>query len=214
MGKPFSHEEREQVQDILRRTGLQLLAENGIRNVSIRELTRQAGIAQGGFYTFYKNKEEFVIDLFLLRIREKTDAMLAHKEDTLADPERFVAELLYKEGMHLKENRAFNNQASGTLGFFAKYGGRAGKKSMAIYRTFLEKLIRYWEENGYTVECDVDGILNVGIMGSVLFSNAGLIDEGYFEKIYREYCRSETARFLKIKGKHQQCCKKERNPVG
>ena len=201
MGKPFSLEERAQVQERLRRTGLALLAENGIRNISIRELTRQAGIAQGGFYTFYKNKEEFVIDLFLLRIREKTDAMLAHKEETLADPERFVAELLFREGMHLKENKAFDNQVSGTLEFFTRYGGRAGKKSMAIYRDFLTSLIRYWEENGLTVECDVDGILNVGIMGSVLFSNAGLIDEDYFEKIYREYCRSGTARFLKIEGK-------------
>lgn len=198
MGKPFSQEEREQVQETLRRTGLKLLAENGIRNVSIRELTRQAGIAQGGFYTFYKNKEEFVIDLFLLRIREKTDAMLERKEETLKDPQKFVADLLYKEGMHLKENKAFNNQASGTLEFFSRYGGRAGSKSMAIYRTFLEKLIRYWEENGYTVECDVEGILNVGIMSSVLFSNAELIDEEYFSRIYREYCQSETARFLRV----------------
>ena len=50
-----------------------LLAENGIRNISIRQLTGEVGIAQGGFYTFYKDKDDFVEDLFLLRIREKTD---------------------------------------------------------------------------------------------------------------------------------------------
>ena len=45
-------EEREELQEKLRRTGLKLLAENGIRNISIRQLTKEVGIAQGGFYSF------------------------------------------------------------------------------------------------------------------------------------------------------------------
>ena len=52
MGKAFSEEKRERVQEALRRVGLRLLAESGIRNVSIRRLTQEVGIAQGGFYTF------------------------------------------------------------------------------------------------------------------------------------------------------------------
>ncbi|HCM91617.1 MAG TPA: TetR/AcrR family transcriptional regulator, partial [Lachnospiraceae bacterium] len=60
MGKAFTQEEREELQEKLRRTGLKLLAENGIRNISIRQLTKEVGIAQGGFYTFYKDKDDFV----------------------------------------------------------------------------------------------------------------------------------------------------------
>ena len=86
MGKAFTKEERQEVQEKLRRIGLRLLAENGIKNISIRQLTGEAGIAQGGFYTFYKDKDDFVEDLFLLRVKEKTDLMYENRESTVADP--------------------------------------------------------------------------------------------------------------------------------
>ena len=95
MGKAFSEEERQEVQEKLRRIGLRLLAEDGIKNISIRQLTREAGIAQGGFYTFYQDKDDFVEDLFLLRIKEKTDAMYKKRKKTLDDPKGFIAGLIY-----------------------------------------------------------------------------------------------------------------------
>ncbi len=52
MGKAFTDDERADLQEKLRRTGLRLFSEKGIKGVSIRELTSVAGIAQGGFYTF------------------------------------------------------------------------------------------------------------------------------------------------------------------
>ena len=54
MGKAFTENEKIEVQEKLRRTGLRLLAEEGIRRVSIRELTKEAGIAQGGFIPFIR----------------------------------------------------------------------------------------------------------------------------------------------------------------
>ena len=63
MGKAFSEEERIQVQQKLRKIGLRLFADKGIKGVSIREVTKAAEIAQGGFYTFYKDKTDFLIDL-------------------------------------------------------------------------------------------------------------------------------------------------------
>ena len=95
MGRAFTKEERDEVQEKLRRTGLKLLAKDGIRNISIRELTKEVGIAQGGFYNFYKDKEEFVLDLFLLRIREKTQIILSEKEKTVDDPRMFIINLLF-----------------------------------------------------------------------------------------------------------------------
>ena len=62
MGKAFTDKERADVQGNLRRIGLKLFAEKGIKGVSIRDLTSEADIAQGGFYSFYKDKEDFLID--------------------------------------------------------------------------------------------------------------------------------------------------------
>ncbi|MCR5596206.1 MAG: TetR/AcrR family transcriptional regulator [Lachnospiraceae bacterium] len=198
MGKAFTGEERDKVKDKLRREGLVLLAQDGIRNVSIRELTKRAGIAQGGFYTFYKDKDEFVTDLVLLRIREKTDLMLETKEGSLEDPVKYISDILYREGMHLKENKAFNNHVSGSIEFFAKRDEPDNGEGREIYRNFLRKLVTYWEENGYRVECDIDGIIYSGVMGAVMFSNADLIPEEYFAGIYREYCDAQTKRYLHV----------------
>ncbi len=198
MGKAFTDEEREATMEKLRREGLKLLAQDGIRNVSIRELTRRAGIAQGGFYSFYKDKDAFVTDLILLRIREKTDLMLEHKETTLADPVGFLADLLYREGMHLKENMVFNNRVSGSIEFFVKSDKHDEGLGKKIYKDFINKLIEYWEANGYQVTCDVDAIISAAVMGGIMFSNAELIPEKHFGKIYREYCNAQIHQFMQV----------------
>ena len=206
MGKAFTKEEREGVQKKLRRCGLKLLKEAGIRNISIRQLTKEAGIAQGGFYTFYKDKDDFVEDLFLLRIREKTERMLRHKEETLADPRGFIAGLLYKEGMHLKENKAFVNSESDTVHFFLEADQEKGR---ALYRSFLAELITYWEANGYKVDCDIENLISVGIAAGVLFTNAEVMDEKHFREIYKTFCEAETDRFFSCEKKRKRTVKKK-----
>ena len=197
MGRAFTKEERDEVQEKLRRTGLKLLAKDGIRNISIRELTKEVGIAQGGFYNFYKDKEEFVLDLFLLRIREKTQIILSEKEKTVNDPRMFIINLLFQNGMHLKENKAFDNAKSGTIEFFMRYRNSSSDPSRLIYKDLLIEMIDYWESNGWEIYCDIDAILDVGTMSGILFSNAGMIDEENFEKIFKTFCESEVDRFFK-----------------
>ena len=194
MGKAFTQEEREELQERLRRTGLKLLAENGIRNISIRQLTGKVGIAQGGFYTFYKDKDDFVEDLFLLRIREKTDIIYKEREKTLDDPRRFLIDLLYKEGMHLKHNKAFKNSESDTISFFQN---NRSERSFNLYKAFLERMISFWEENGYRIECDAEKIMSIARAAGMLFINSELIGEEHFGEIYRVFCEAETDRFFK-----------------
>ncbi|MCR5508763.1 MAG: TetR family transcriptional regulator [Lachnospiraceae bacterium] len=193
MGKAFTQEEREELQEKLRRTGLKLLAENGIRNISIRQLTSQVGIAQGGFYSFYKDKDDFVEDLFLLRIREKTDLMYEQRNDTLDDPRGFIAGFLYREGMHLKQNKAFVNSESDTIKFFQN---NKRDRSFELYNSFLKRMISFWEDNGYAIECDVEKIISIGRAAGMLFVNSELIGEEHFADIYRVFCEAETDSFF------------------
>jgi len=197
MGKAFTESEKLEVQDKLRRTGLRLLAEEGIRRVSIRELTKEAGIAQGGFYTFYKDKDDFIMDLMCLRVREKTDIMYQERENTLGDPKDFIVQMLYREGMHLKKNMAFKNSESDTLAFWQNASRNGNHMIGKTYLTFLKNMISYWEENGYRIECDAEGLLNTGAAAGLLFSNADMLEEKYFEEIYKVFCEAEVSRFFK-----------------
>ncbi len=198
MGKAFTQDERAEVQEKLRRTGLRLLAENGIKNISIRQITKETGIAQGGFYTFYRDKDEFVEDLFLLRIKEKNDLMYEAREKTLDDPRGFIAGMMYKEGMHLKENKAFVNSESDTVKLLASHRSERGHE---LYKDFLDKMISYWEKNGYKVSCEVEKLLSVGMAAGILFMNAELLNDEHFEEIYKTFCEAETDRFFKCSKK-------------
>lgn len=198
MGKAFTEDERASVQQRLMRAGLTLFAEKGIKGVSVRELTAQAGIAQGGFYSFYRDKDEFILALIELRITEKLDAMSERMEESLGDPVGYVADLFYREGMHLKSNKAFDNMISGTLDFFISQRGSMTDRIAALYRGYFERLAGFWRDSGLTVEADMDGLANMICAAGLLFSNASLMDEDYFDMIYKTFCISETAQFLRV----------------
>ena len=199
MGKPFTDKEREEIREQLRRAGLKVLAETGIKDIAIRDVTKQAGIAQGGFYTFYKDKDEFVLDLMLLRVGEKTELMYENREKTAKDPKGFLVDLFYKEGMHLKENKAFNNDDGATLAFWERVSKSGEDRRGDTYLDFLSKMIAYWEELGFTIECDSRGLLNAGSAAGILFSNSHMIDKDYFEAIYRTFCEAQVDRFFRVK---------------
>lgn len=202
MGKAFTEDERKEVQERLRRTGLALFAEKGIKGVSIRELTKNAGIAQGGFYTFYIDKEDFLADLIELRVKEKLAGYKQISWESLDDPVLFVSDIFIKEGLHLKNNKAFDNMISGTLDFFLDREGDIHGRVSGLYRDFLRDLKKLWQENGMAVEMDEEGLLNLIRAAGILFSNASLMDEEYFENIYTSFCEAEVRIFLKVTGKN------------
>ncbi len=197
MGKAFTEKEREEIKEKLRRSGLKVLEKTGIRNISIRDITKKAGIAQGGFYTFYSDKDEFVLDLMALRVKEKTDIMYENREETATDPRGFLIDLFYKEGMHLKENKAFNNDDGATLGFWNRISQKDEDVIANIYMDFLNRMIGFWQEKGYIIECDEQGLLNAGSAAGILFSNSHMISKDYFEDIYRAFCEAQIDRFFK-----------------
>ena len=197
MGRAFTEDERAAVKEKLRRNGLKLLARDGIKGISIRELTKLSGIAQGGFYTFYKDKYDFVVDLVTLRVIEKTKIMYDNREKTKADPQKFIVELLYNEGMHLKNNKAFDNTVSDTLSLWNVTDRSDIDRIHRIYRSFLQDMISYWEQEGYRITCDIEGILQSGRAAGFLFMNASLMNEDYFPEIYMTFCEAEVNRFFK-----------------
>ncbi|MFR3729685.1 TetR/AcrR family transcriptional regulator [Lacrimispora sp.] len=199
MGKAFTDKERADVQGTLRRIGLKLFAEKGIKGVSIRDLTSEAGIAQGSFYTFYKDKEDFLIDLIKLRITEKLAIMIEKKADSLNDPVGYIAEIFYQEGMHLKENKAFDNMISGTLELFYNAEPEVNERISNHYKDAFETMIQFWREHGYRVDADIDALMNTIRAASILFSNAHLISDKYFKDIYKIFCVSEINAFLKVR---------------
>ncbi|OYO42821.1 TetR family transcriptional regulator [Lachnotalea glycerini] len=199
MGKAYSGEERIKIQKQLRKVGLRMFAEKGIKKMSIQELTQEVGIAQGSFYSFYDSKESFLLALMKIRVDEKLALRYKNKGDTIDDPVRYLVQMLYDEGMHLKENKAFNNSISDSIKFFTRCGIEGRTQIGSSYLNYLHRLSEYWNQNGYQTEMDYDGLLNTITAAVILFSNADIIKEPYFAQIYFTFCDSSVRKFMILK---------------
>jgi AcrR family transcriptional regulator len=63
MPKVYSDEKRLEIREQLMQTGVELIRQHGMKRMSIEELTRRVGIAQGTFYNFFRSKEVFVCEI-------------------------------------------------------------------------------------------------------------------------------------------------------
>lgn len=198
MGKAFSEEERIIVQEKLRRIGLKLFSQKGIKGVSIREVTKEAGIAQGGFYTFYEDKTDFITDIMELRIQEKLIILKEQADVSFKNPVGYITDLFYKEGMHLKDNKAFDNATSGTIEMFLHTDEAVRKRLRKHYVDYLKFMTDAWQKEGYKVELYEDSFAAMLRAAGIMITNASFIGEEHFAQIYRSFCESVVPMFLKV----------------
>ena len=64
MPKAFSEEERKRIRARLIAAGKRNINKVGVRLFSIDEITREASISKGSFYSFYPSREDFILSVF------------------------------------------------------------------------------------------------------------------------------------------------------
>lgn len=204
MAKAFTEQEREKIRQRLQEEGLRQFKEKGLKKVSVRELTRAAGIAQGGFYSFYNSKEDLLLDCVNRRISQKMKAFmdmpLTEYEREMHDPVAFLAESFYLTGMHLKDNLVFNNLISDSVNILLGDYDNLEQNSIPIIKELLVRLIGWWEVHGLTVTVDTKGLRAFMKAAAVLFMNEEIIGKEYFPMLYRSFVYENTARFFQAEG--------------
>lgn len=204
MAKAFTEQEREKIRQRLQEEGLRQFKEKGLKKVSVRELTRAAGIAQGGFYSFYNSKEDLLLDCVNRRISQKMKAFmdmpLTEYEGEMHDPVAFLAESFYLTGMHLKDNLVFNNLISDSVNILLGDYDNLEQNSIPIIKELLVRLIDWWEAHGLTVTVDTKGLRAFMKAAAVLFMNEEIIGKEYFPMLYRSFVYENTARFFQVEG--------------
>ena len=63
MPKIYSQEKRKEIREQIMDAGLELIKQYGMRKMSIEQITKKVGIAQGTFYNFFDSKEMLVYGL-------------------------------------------------------------------------------------------------------------------------------------------------------
>ena len=102
MGKAYSDKEREEIRTRVLEAALDLYHANNSKSLNISEITKRAGISQGGFYNFWQDKEALILDIVKCRADQKLDLLREKFKVSLNNPADFLINAMYNYGMDLK----------------------------------------------------------------------------------------------------------------
>ena len=196
MAKAFSEEEKELIKTKIMETALDLFHDKGTKSLSIQELTRRVGIAQGSFYNFWKDKDALVLDVMRYRSKQKLEIVEKRFDESLKDPVGFLTEIIYVNSMDLMKKGEEQPVYSQSFAILSRADLNAENRVGAVYQDFIEKLAAYWKEHGVVKEVDVQGLVNVFTGSFVLFANAVQFDREYFENIFRIIIENTVSEFI------------------
>lgn len=196
MAKAFSEEEKELIKTKIMETALDLFHDKGTKALSIQELTRRVGIAQGSFYNFWKDKDALVLDVMRYRSKQKLEIVEQRFDESLKNPVGFLTQIIYVNSMDLMKKGEEQPVYSQSFAILSRADLEAENRVGVVYRDFIEKLAAYWKEHGVVKEVDVQGLVNVFTGSFVLFANAVQFDREYFEKIFRIFIENAVSEFI------------------
>ncbi|MCM1494934.1 MAG: TetR/AcrR family transcriptional regulator [Bacteroides sp.] len=197
MGKAFSDEEKQEIRKRLLETGTEMFHDNSVKAVNIRELTARAGISQGGFYTFYKDKDAFVLDVMRYRSAQKiadAEGLIMQSTD---DPAGIMSKVLFEYLIDMKHKTDTREAYAEEFRMLVKQQEKIGAKGITLFHGFIERIAAYWKEQKVPVEVDIEGMCSVVAGAFVLFVHNEMIDRVYFDELFKAFIDTGVKKYIK-----------------
>ena len=198
MPKAFTEEERIKIKEALMETALDLFHDKGTKSLSIAELTKRVGIAQGSFYLFWKDKDALIIELIVYRANQKLRNSEKKFSTSLTDPTAFLTDMIYKSSIDLMIKIQSQPIYQDAFKLFEAKGQNEAHKIEILYQDFLAKLIRYWEQHNAITRVDQKGLMSAFIGSAVLCSQCYQFDEAYFNDVLRTYIAGVVHKYIEV----------------
>lgn len=193
MPKPFSQEERQQIQLLILEKAKELFVRHGFEKITITDITQATQIGKGTFYQFYRSKGELFVDIYAREWRRLQEELLQKYKGCSGD----IAEIVLS---YIRDNRK-NLLGSpvlsiiyqrGTLKHISdKYGTQGLKEFSELNKSVLEELINSWSP-GHNYELALDSHILAGMMRSLsyLTYHRDEIGEDIFEDVINTFMDS------------------------
>ena len=198
MGKAFTEEEKIKIKESIMETALDLFHDKGTKSLSISELTKRVGIAQGSFYNFWKDKESLIIDLMAYRSIQKLENIEREFSNSLTNPKKFLSEVIYKYSIDMTEKIKTQPIYKEAFRIFANQDSNKVNRVENLYGDFLDRLIDYWYKNNVVKSVDKQGLSNAFVGSFVLCSNYFHFNKDTFEEVLNIYIQSIVFKYIEI----------------
>ncbi|MCB2306989.1 TetR/AcrR family transcriptional regulator [Clostridium estertheticum] len=180
MPKIYSQEKRQEIREQIMDMGLELIKQYGMRKMSIEQITKKVGIAQGTFYNFFDSKEMLVYELanaYQERINQKVEKIIQIKGYLNQEDLRE----LYS-GMILKdEDNVYRFLKREDIQTFLTRLPSDCLSKISDAKMQIEKNLRYVNEK--KEKYDLDAILNWIQVMNLIIENKDILVETGIEKI-------------------------------
>lgn len=198
MARAFTIEEKNKIKEKLMETALELFHDKGAKSLSISELTKKAGIAQGSFYNFWKDKESLILDLVVYRSTQKLNIIEKKFSDSLVNPIDFLTEVIFEYSMDIIDKIRTQPIYDDAFKILWKKENTKVTRIENLYSEFLFKLMKYWKDNKAVTGIDEKGLINSLVGSFILCSNFYHFDKDYFGEILRVYIYSLVSKYIEI----------------
>ena len=198
MGKAFTEEEKIKIKESIMETALDLFHDKGTKSLSISELTKRVGIAQGSFYNFWKDKESLIIDLMAYRSIQKLGNIEREFSNSLTNPKKFLSEVIYKYSIDMTEKIKTQPIYKEAFRIFANQDSNKVNRVENLYGDFLDRLIDYWYKNNVVKSVDKQGLSNAFVGSFVICSNYFHFNKDTFEEVLNIYIQSIVFKYIEI----------------
>ncbi|MBX4263109.1 TetR/AcrR family transcriptional regulator [Clostridium estertheticum] len=183
MPKIYSQEKRQEIREQIMDMGLELIKQYGMRKMSIEQITKKVGIAQGTFYNFFDSKEMLVYGLanaYQERINQKMEEIIQIKGYL----DREDLRKLYS-GMILKdEDNVYHFLKREDIQTFLTRLPSDCLNKISDAKMQMEKNLRYVNEK--KEKYDLDAILNwIQVMNLVVENKDILVETGIEKIVHR-----------------------------
>lgn len=197
MARAFTEEEKVRIKEQMMETALELFHDKGTKSLSIAELTKRVGIAQGSFYNFWDDKESLIVDLAAYRSVQKLKTIEKKFSASLADPRGFLSEVIYQYSLDLV--RKIQAQPVYRDAFRVL---KTNKKEVSgiekLYGDFLSRLTRYWEKHKAVRRVDAQGLAHAFTGSFVLCAEREHFDEAYFDEVLKIYISGIVTKYVEV----------------
>lgn len=196
MGKAFSDDEKSEIKTKLMEAAIKLFHDKGAKTLSIREVTKRAGIAQGSFYNFWTDKDALIVDVVKYRAEQKFNAVLPEFKTQLKDPAKFLADKTYEWCIDLKRKTETQSIYRESMKILHRDTPADANRVAAVYKDSLEEIAAWWISHNVAKKVDVQGIINVFAGISVIVTNSAQFDTEYFDEIFRTFIESGIRKYV------------------
>jgi TetR/AcrR family fatty acid metabolism transcriptional regulator len=151
---------------------IKVFAENGFHNSKISQIAKEAGVADGTIYLYFKNKDDILISLFeekMGEIVERLEAQIAAEPDPVAKLRRFIESHIEMMNEHQDLGEVLTVELRQSHKFMKEYTPARFRD----YLNVLSRILREGKDKGVFAS-DVDpGIAKRAIYGAIdeLFVN-------------------------------------------